>query len=129
MAFNYARAADTAARLLAQFGQAVTLTRTVAGGYDPATGVTSPDVTQTQVATAVMLEASQGVVQSFDVRFESGTLIESNLRSVIIAAEGLAWAPKPADKLVVAGETWTVIGMTPTNPAGVPVIYRVTVKR
>lgn len=129
MAFNYARAADTAARLLAQFGQSVTLTRTVAGGYDPATGVTSPDVTQTQVATAVMLEASQGVVESFDVRFEADTLIESNLRSVIIAAEGLAWAPKPADKLVVAGETWTVIGMTPTNPAGVPVIYRVTVKR
>ena len=38
MAFDYAKAAGTAQRLLANFGQTVTLTRATAGTYDPVTG-------------------------------------------------------------------------------------------
>lgn len=123
MAFNYARVADTAARLLDKFGQTVTLTRTVAGGYDPATGVTSPDVTQTAPVRAALLPYSNGD------RLAAGQMIRQGDRKAYIAPDA-AFQPDALTKLIEAdGTVWQLESVEPLAPAGVPVLYTANATR
>lgn len=100
--------------------------RTEGGGYNPETGETGVLVSFT--GTAVILPASQGTVQAFDVKFEAGTLIESKLRSLLIAALGMAHEPRPGDAVTFPdGTTGRLLGCTPLNPDGAnPIIYQGT---
>ena len=127
MAF-YDEMADMALEMLAEFGRTIQLSRTVDGEYDPDTG-TSGGTVETQDATVVILPASNGTVQSFDIRFDNGTLIEQNLRALTIAAKDLAWVPVAGDKATFDGSDWTFIGCTPVNPAGTPIVFKAAVKR
>ncbi len=122
MAF-YDEMADVALEMLAEFGRTIQLSHTVDGEYDPDTG-TSVGTVETQDATVVILPASNGTVQAFDIRYENGTLIEQNLRALTIAAKDLAWVPIAGDKATFDGSDWTFIGCTPVNPAGTPVSTR-----
>jgi len=78
--------------------------------------------------TAAILPASQGTVQAFDVRFQSGTLIESTLRALLIAAHGMEHAPEPGDTVTFPdGKVGSLLGCTPLNPDGAnPIIYQGT---
>lgn len=101
----------------------------VAGGYNPETGEIDPGTPALNfTGTAVILPASQGTVQAFDQRFVSGTLIESTLRALLIAALGMEHEPKPGDKVTFPdGATGTLIGCTPLNPDGAnAIIYQAT---
>lgn len=90
---------------------------------DPATPSKHP-------ASALVMPASAGAIQAFDIRFEGGTMIESNLRSLMIGATDLEITPKPGDTVQFAGETWTLLGNTPLMPDGKTVIYhQCTAKR
>lgn len=127
MAF-YDEMADMALEMLAEFGRVIQLSRTVGGDYDPDTGTTGGS-TESENATVVILPASNGTVQAFDIRYENGTLIEQNLRALTIAAKDLTWVPIAGDKATFDGSDWTFIGCTPVNPAGTPVVYKAAVKR
>lgn len=127
MAF-YDEMADMALEMLTEFGRVIQLSRVVGGDYDPDTG-TSGGTTEAQDATVVILPASNGTVQAFDIRFENGTLIEQNLRALTISAKDLSWVPIAGDKATFDGSDWTFIGCTPVNPAGTPVVYKAAVKR
>lgn len=110
-------------------GRAAVLTfkRTGKGVYNPRTGeYEGGDIEFT--GAAVILPASQGTVQAFDVRFEGGTLIESRLRALLIAAHGMEQEPAPGDKVTFPdGKVGTMLGCTPLNPDGAnPVIYQGT---
>lgn len=110
-------------------GRAAVLTfkRTGEGVYNPRTGeYEGGDIEFTGVA--VILQASQGTVQAFDVRFENGTLIESRLRALLIAAHGMEHEPAPGDKVTFPdGKVGTMLGCTPLNPDGAnPIIYQGT---
>ncbi|WP_236175345.1 hypothetical protein [Pseudomonas pseudonitroreducens] len=127
MAF-YDEMADMALEMLTEFGRVIQLSRVVGGDYDPDTG-TSDGSIETQDATVVILPASNGTVQAFDIRYENGTLIEQNLRALTIAAKDLTWVPIAGDKAIFDGSDWTFIGCTPVNPAGTPVVHKAAVKR
>lgn len=96
--------------------------------YDPNGGTTPVDLSW--MGTAVVLPASQGTVEAFDVRFEAGTLIESKLRALIIAALGMERAPAPGDTVLFPdGSVGSLLGCTPLNPdVANPIIYQGTVK-
>ncbi|MFA5595938.1 MAG: hypothetical protein WDA26_00045 [Pusillimonas sp.] len=107
----------------------LTFSRSGQGEYNPETGeVEGGEITF--AGTAVVLPASQGTVEAFDVRFERGTLIESTLRALLIAAHGMEHMPQPGDKVTFPdGSFGTMLGCTPLNPDGAnPVIYQGTVK-
>lgn len=106
----------------------LTFSRTEGDEYDIETGLTGTPVTFTGLA--VVLPASQGTVQAFDNRFENGTLIESTLRAVLIAAHGMTHEPRPGDQVTFPDSTTgSLIGCTPLNPdAANPIIYQGTVK-
>lgn len=116
-----AKAAGRAAEL--------TFSRSVPGEYDPETGSSTTSLAWTGIA--VILPASKGTIEAFDQSFESGTLIESNLRALIIAAQGMERAPAPQDSVTFDdGSVWTLLGCTSLDPdATTPIIYRGTVKR
>lgn len=125
----YDRMASTALRLIGNYGRQIEFSRTVGGEYDPDAGEPTGSTTETEQATVVVLPASNGTVQAFDIRFDNGSLIEQNLRALVIAAKDLAWMPAPGDKASFDGADWTFIGCTPINPEGTPVVYKAAVKR
>lgn len=113
-----------------RFGVGITIARTEPGAYDPATGTNTAGTTQAQSTFAVVSPASGGTVQAFDIRFDSGTLIETNLRALMLSAHGLAFVPGPGDIVTgIEGSTWTVLGCTPQSVSGVSVTYNMTVRR
>lgn len=128
MADIYEELQQDALELLEEFGRKIPFSRTIDGEYDPETGGSS-GATETEQATVVILPASNGTVQAFDIKFDNGTLIESNLRALVIAAKGLAWMPAPGDKASFDGADWIFIGCTPINPAGTPLVFKAAVKR
>jgi hypothetical protein len=121
MTFDYTAAAETARSLLRLFGATLTLTRTIAGGYDPATGVTSPDVTQTQTALVALLPYKDG-------DYLEGTVRAGDRRAIIEAASG--FAPDALTKLTdAAGAVWQLENVAPLAPAGEVVIYKANATR
>ena len=123
---------DLALKAFAQvkrFGVPIVIATRTNGAYDPATGASSA-TEQTQSTYAVVQPASGGTVQAFDIRFERGTLIETNLRALMLSAHGLSFIPGPGDTVTgIEAATWTVLGVTPQSVAGVPVSYNMTVRR
>lgn len=116
IAFDYSRPAATAKRLLTRFGQVVTVKRVTPGGYDPATGATTADVTNGySCAGAVMNYASRDI---------DGTLVQRGDVRVLIAPD-VADAPKTGDTLAAAGRTLTVIRVDTLAPTGTAVLYDV----
>jgi hypothetical protein len=119
----------TASRLIREKGQAITISRATGDVYDPLTQTVTPGITQNQTITALVLPATKGTVLSFAIKFEKGTLIETNIRSVKASAADFDWMPMPGDTVIISGEQWIVIGSTPLSPGGVDLIYSFSVRR
>ncbi|MGY3265803.1 hypothetical protein [Lysobacter sp. HA35] len=110
-AFDYARTAATATRLLQRFGAAATLKRRADATYDPTTGTTAATVTPL---------ATTAVVIDYDAKSIDGTLIrQGDRRGYLIAAV----APRQDDALTWQGADLTVIAVRILAPAGVAVLY------
>lgn len=129
MSAFYDEMAALAAEMIAEYGQVLTMRRVTEASYDPATGMTSPGTTEEQPITAVVLPASKGTIESFDNKLVNGTLIESNIRALKIAANGLLWPPGPGCIVVYEGQEWKMLGATPSNPAGTALVYSASIMR
>ncbi|WP_430434259.1 hypothetical protein [Methyloversatilis sp.] len=119
-AFDYARPAATAQRLLERFGRAVTLTRTTHGAYDSATGAPGTGTTVTHAGTAALLEYQQRDIDGTHIRV-------GDLRAYI--APDIEITPQTGDTLTIGGEMWSVIASRPLAPAGVVVLHDAQVRR
>lgn len=129
MSAFYDEMAELAAEMIEEFGQTLTMRRVTEASYDPATGMTSPGTAEEQPITAVVLPASKGTVESFDNKLLNGTLIESNIRALKIAANGLLWPPSPGCVVMYDGQEWKMLGATPSNPAGTALVYSASIMR
>jgi len=126
----YSRMQATANRLLKGKGQSITITRTTPGAYDPTTGQTGTATTLTQTVYAGVSPASGGMIEAFDIKFDQGTLIMTNLRSLMVSALEATFAPAPGDVVTnLESSTWNVIGVTPQSAQGHVIIYQFTVMR
>lgn len=117
----YQRMAATALRLIATYGQAVTLKLETPGKYDPATGKTGPAFVRQQAGQAVLSDYSRR-------EFENSTLLIRGDKRLKLAAQGLQWIPTLATKAVIDGKTWSVISISEINPAGTPIVYDLQVR-
>jgi len=109
------------AKTLKAKGQAMTLTRVSGGTYDPVTGgVTSP-VTQTWTVYGIETAFRDGLTMA------AGTLVQSGDRQAIIAAD--QQAPIPGDSLTIGGVAWKVIAVSPVNPAGTALLFKLHVRK
>lgn len=122
----YADMASTAADLIAQFGQPVTLTRSVPGAYDTATG--------TNGAPDVSTQSCLAVEDAYTAREIDGTLVRVGDRRLILSPETSAGAtvnaPQPGDTITFADASlWTVKTVEPTSPGGTALIYTLQLRR
>jgi hypothetical protein len=133
MAFDYARTAATAERLLTRFGQPLVYKAKREGTYDPATG----KVTYGYLGEEWLEQEVQAVVLQFDLAKVDGTLIRmTDLR--VLLAPTLAKEPRKGDVIVIpvaeygapAGfEEYEVVGSQTISPAGLVVLYEAQARK
>lgn len=124
---DYAALAEDAAASIAEAGRAITVRR-YSRTVDKVTG-TGTGTPQEGTLTCLVLPASQGTIQAFDNRLEGGTLVDEKLRFILAAAHGAPFEPQSNDELEFDGATWRILGCTPLNPAGTPLLYRIGAMR
>ncbi|RMV03403.1 hypothetical protein [Pseudomonas syringae group genomosp. 3] len=121
MAF-YDEMAVMALDLITEYGQAVTIRDAIKGGYNPATGTTSPDTVTERTAQGILLDFT-------GQEFQTNTLIKVGDKKLKIAAKGLEQPPTLLSKVVVQGRTWSIIPpLKEINPAGTPLLYELQVR-
>lgn len=116
---NYASLQATSRRLLAKFGQSITLTQQTASEYDADTGgVTSTTVTT--IDNGVILPYSNGIQNA------TGSLIQQGDAQILIQCDVV---PKPNDTLTIQSQVWTIINVKALEPSGINLLYECHVRR
>lgn len=116
--FNYARAQNTALRLLDKFGATGSIVRDVPGSgpvWDPGEPVSTP-----YACTAAIL-----ATQMKDV---DGTLVKSTDRTAYVAAKGLVIEPTTTDRLVFNDKSYTIVKVAPLEPSNAVVYHKLFVR-
>ena len=117
----YSEAAATAAQLLTEFGQPLSLSYVASSTYDPATSTATPQPSQKYTAYGVMFD--------YDTKFVDQTMILQGDKHVYLSTKGLSVVPKAGMILTDgAGETYTIISVKPLAPALVTVLYEMQVR-
>ncbi len=107
--FNYSKIAATGKKLIEKFGYDAVIRRTV-------------DSVDTDYSIAI-------VMTDYLPQDRDGELIQQMDRKVIMSAIGLAITPDPeTDRLVEGGRSLQIVTVTPTAPAGTPLIYELQVR-
>lgn len=109
----------TAAALLTDKGQQMTLNKRTSGAYDPGTGGS----TVTSEAHTVT-----GAVFDFPAALIDGTLIQQGDKKVLMSALGLTVRPAITDSLTIGGVVHTVVNVKDTSPAGTTVLWTLQVR-
>lgn len=113
----------TALGLITQFGQAITIRTKVLEEYDTESGdVTEAETSETGVGILLPASSPQAVVDQDPAR-----VVETAMW--VVAASGLTTAPDLGAVIDGDGSSWAVIGNTPSSPAGVPIVYKLLVKK
>lgn len=110
-------------------GEPIVFKRTTPGTFDPVTGENTGGGTTSFERMAIVSKANGNTLRAFDNGFENGTLIETHLRSVIVAGLDLPFDPMPGDVAEFDGCTWKVLGSTPERAEGLNITFTLTVKR
>ena len=109
-----------AARQLNSKGAPLTLTRSTAGAYSPATSSAAVTLTTFTVT---------GAVFDFPAVNAPGSDILRGDKKILISAAGLAVPPQPSDYLTINGAQHSIINVKTLAPAGVPVLYTAQARR
>ena len=109
----HTRAAATALRLLAKYGQAVTLTHSAPGTYDPDTGSVANTLT-TQAGVAAELDYTEREID--------GTLVQRGDKKLLLASSGVTM-PTVDDTVTVRSVVYTIKSVNAVAPGGVDIVY------
>lgn len=126
MSFNYAASAATALRLIKQFGQVLPITR-ITNTVDDATGDVVATTTEGTL-DAVVLPAKSTALNAVDGRLDDAlceALTKGKLRFILAAASSATFRPSPNDIITFEEGSFNVLGCTPLNPAGTPIVYKI----
>lgn len=121
--FDYAKSATTALRLLARFGQDVTLTHEATGVYDPALG-TAPVTVTTETRKAALFDYDR---INFGETLQDGTRIQAGDRRCLMGTDGSV--PTTFDFVTVSGVKYPIKVVKVLNPAGTPILYDMLIRK
>ncbi|WP_421710853.1 hypothetical protein [Alcanivorax sp.] len=124
MSAFYDRQAATAQRLLAQFGQPVTVSRVTGGTEDPLTGEMTGQTTESYTPNGVLLNYS--VKEAGDSR-AAGNEIRTSDRKLLLAPFDVD--PVVTDLVTVDGGEWTIISIKTLRPAGQTLLHEIQVRK
>jgi hypothetical protein len=124
---NYAALAATSDKLLTNNGQEITVSQ-YTPTRNPATGaVTKGAATRMGTAYAVEVPVTQVLLDAFALRLADAALVQKTVRAFKVSP-ALGFQPVPQDTITLSdGSVWPVVGCTPANPAGTPLVYTVGV--
>jgi hypothetical protein len=108
------------AAMLAEEGVAITITRNVAGTYDPSTG--------TSTAPSQLVKTGRGRFGSYRDSLVDGTLIKRGDRRVTFQPDDWSFAPASTDQITVPAG-WSIVGeIQKRELGGVPFSYTFQVR-
>lgn len=120
MTMDYTLDRAMADELLAEFGQAVTITPRDSGAYDTATGAVAVSGTA-KTGVGAVLPLSRGLT------FMGGSGIKGGDKQLLLSAldsDGAAMtAPLPGYTATIGGTVHTIVEVSPINPGGTAVLY------
>lgn len=115
----YNQMAGVARDLISRFGQEVKIIRaSQASQPDPVTGATQPG--------DVLEFYPQGVFRTYPANLIDGTRIKAGDREIILDDTE---RPRMTDKIEVDDEHWPIVDIQTAEPAGIPLVYFVQVRR
>lgn len=118
-AFDYAKTAQTALRLIERCGQTGAVR--VKGSTGPAHNPTPTPPTD---------HPARFVIVEFDAKDVDGTRVLATDKKALVAAAGLAVEPTPAHLLLEAdSKSFTIVAVETLKPATTPVVYTCQVRR
>lgn len=128
---SYVDDAISAADMLAEDGQTVTLTYVGTSSYDPATGQATNTAPDPEQVSGGLFPLSIAIRYGFK---QAGSLIVEGDQQLLLSAVNTAGvqitAPQVNGSITDANaNTWTIIAVDPLNPAGTPVLYDCVVRR
>lgn len=117
--------AATAAEMIAEYGQPVTISTSEPGEYDTDTATSAPGAPATVTA--------MGVVTAYKAAEVDGSLVRNGDRKLSLSTVDTAGAPvaepKTGSRATLAnGSKWTVMVVEAANPAGTPLVYRLQLR-
>ena len=128
----YTRLFQTALRLLAKYGQPVTLRRYTQGGsdYNPATGAASPagptGINDT-IRNGLPTDApGKRIGQQYGQVVETNSLIQDTDRWMYLDANGLP--PTQQDHILYGNVDYSIVDVQTYSPGGFPVLYLVVIR-
>lgn len=129
MAIDYDEIAAGALESLEEAGQIVKLRRAVPGEYDPGTGG-SADVDVDYEGTGAAFDYS---LKDSGQASDPNTLIRVGDKQLYLAATQTSGEPMPtpltSNKVVIGSVVWNVQNVKEINPAGVPVLYELNLRK
>jgi hypothetical protein len=125
VSIDYNEVAADALAILEEAGQDI-LIRVNTPTYDPATRKNTNEP-QDLPATGALVSFTQTRTQS-DTQ-EDATAIRSTDKKLIVSPVGLPGEPKTTDKAIVKGVVWNIVACKAIEPAGVPVLYILQVRK
>lgn len=130
MADMYAGLQDTATSLLKKFGRIVSLTKTVPGSFDPATGADATAQVHTCEVFAVFLGVSTKYKDKFAIQFGDSIAIVAPKGGTFVSPPAHYFPGQeviPEQNDVIDG--WAILDVEEVNPAGTVVLYKCHVRR
>lgn len=118
--FNYADMRDnTAAPLLAEFGQSATLRKVTAGsGPSRNPGAATP----TDYPCTLVVDT----YRNFE---RDGTRIKAGDKKVLLSTQDLTVEPTAADQLIIEGKVHSIVDVQPLSPGGTVLMWTLQCRR
>lgn len=117
----YDEAAEIADELLAEYGQACSLSAVAAGAYNAATGAVALTPTAHPITAAIF---------DFTLTHIDGTLILVGDKKVLVSTVGLTVSPAPGFSLTnAAGVVYKVVSVKEVAPAGTVAMWILQVRK
>lgn len=122
----YSDRASVATKLVTQYGKAMSLQRVTGATIDPVTGAVSGGTTDTLGVTGLITRISGNDIQR--VMALSGGAERLSGSEVVVKLTA-AVEPQLTDRLVDGSDTYEIIHVGETNPAGTAIVYSLIARR
>lgn len=120
------KAAEAALKTIAKNGRVLPLSRS-SRSFDNVSGEPNGIVSQAGEITAIVLPRYKGLSMSEMDDALRQAVIRGQAKTVLAAASGATFPPKPLDTLTFDGADWEIKGVTTLAPVGVPILYTIGV--